>query len=205
MIITDANGQNLKSGDIIDIHQTVNGQNLFIVLYDKSCLDIRYEHDIERKYEYDIYDLLSPNKLNGEVEFTIVDNIFTNTKHHYFSYNRCSEIYCNSDTIHYLSKDCVVPSKDINEDLKNISKSLKEATHPESQFNRNIYEYNQQDIIDKQDIIIGRQLRQIEHLQDTISKNNECNRKRKKDAGYDDSISFDIVWKEILEKSKNNV
>ena len=43
-----------------------------------------------------------------------------------------------------------------------------------------------------------------EYMQDTIYKFNECQRERKKQAGYHDSISFDIVWNEILKKAQSH-
>lgn len=72
--INDKNDKLLSNGDIIDLHQTVNGQNLFIII-SMTPLDIRYAHDIGRKYEYDTIDLLKPDSLNGSVEFEIIGNI----------------------------------------------------------------------------------------------------------------------------------
>lgn len=72
----DKNGIKLKNGDIININQTVNGVNLFAVLdVNINNLDIRYLHDFEYKYQYDMLDLISPNKLNGDIEFEIVGNV----------------------------------------------------------------------------------------------------------------------------------
>lgn len=70
----DKNNKILKNGDVIDIHQTVNGQNMFIVL-NVNPLDIRYGHDLPRKYEYDKNELLKPDPINGDVSWEIVDNI----------------------------------------------------------------------------------------------------------------------------------
>jgi hypothetical protein len=67
----DKNQTELKNGDIIDIHQTVNGQNIFIVL-NVSPLDIRYTFDVP--YEYDKEELLSPSKFTGEVEWEIINS-----------------------------------------------------------------------------------------------------------------------------------
>jgi hypothetical protein len=79
MTIKDKNDKTLKNGDVIDIHQTVNGQNLFVVFFNtmalETTLDIRYHHDITRKYEYDKKELLAPSKFNSEVEFEIVGNV----------------------------------------------------------------------------------------------------------------------------------
>lgn len=68
----DVNGVLLKNGDIIDLHSTVNGENLFVVL-NVNDLDIRYKSDF-RKYEYDTYQLL--NNQPFDVEWEIIDNFF---------------------------------------------------------------------------------------------------------------------------------
>lgn len=73
----DINGRELKSGDIIDIKQTVNGENIFIVI-DADELDIRYGFDITLKYEYPKEELLSP----GEVEWQIVGSIDWYIRHY---------------------------------------------------------------------------------------------------------------------------
>lgn len=67
----DKNDIEVKEGDVIDLHQTVNGNSLFLI----ACLeplDIRYYPLINRKYEYDQHDLLSPSKLTFETEFEII-------------------------------------------------------------------------------------------------------------------------------------
>jgi len=53
----DKNGVEIKNGIIINIHQTVNGYSIFVVL-DVDNLDIRYGYDLSRKYEYDRKELL---------------------------------------------------------------------------------------------------------------------------------------------------
>lgn len=73
----DINGRELKNGDVINLHQTVNGQNLFVVFFTNDSLDIRYAHDVQRQYEYDKEDLLAPSKLIGEVEWEIVNNLYS--------------------------------------------------------------------------------------------------------------------------------
>lgn len=50
--------QNFKNGDLIDINQTVNGCNTFII-FDVERKDVRYAFDLDRKYEYDVDELLS--------------------------------------------------------------------------------------------------------------------------------------------------
>lgn len=71
-VIRDKYGLPLMDGDVIDIGQTVNGCSEFYIM----CLekyDIRYNYDRSRKYEYDCKDLLSPSKILGEIEFTILN------------------------------------------------------------------------------------------------------------------------------------
>lgn len=75
MILRDKNGNNVESGSVIDLGQTVNGQNLFVVLT-ISPIDVRYGHDLNRKYEYDIDELFRHCKYSGEVDFEIVSNIY---------------------------------------------------------------------------------------------------------------------------------
>jgi hypothetical protein len=74
--IFDLNERQLKNGDVIDLHQTVNGQNLFVV-FTLEPLDIRYAHDLTRKYEYDKFEMLAPSKFLGYVEWEIVNNIYS--------------------------------------------------------------------------------------------------------------------------------
>jgi hypothetical protein len=71
----DRNDKTLRVGDVIDIHQTVNGQNLFIVM-SLDPMDIWYVNGIGRRYEYDLIELLTPCKYSGEASFTIVRNIY---------------------------------------------------------------------------------------------------------------------------------
>jgi hypothetical protein len=71
----DKNGKELKNGDIIDIHQTVNGEDIFIVV-DIKTLDIRYGCDLSYKYQYSVNDLLAPNHFNGDIEWEIVGNLY---------------------------------------------------------------------------------------------------------------------------------
>jgi len=71
----DRNEKEITKGDIIDLHQTVNGQNLFVVL-SVNPLDIRYAHDFLREYEYDKEEMLAPSKFTRETEYEIVNNIY---------------------------------------------------------------------------------------------------------------------------------
>jgi hypothetical protein len=63
-------------------------------------------------------------------------------------------------------------------------------------------EQSTEDIIKQQDEIIGNLTRRLAWSEDSVSKRNEWLRKAKKEAGYSDSVSFDDVWKEVLEKSQ---
>lgn len=70
----DKNGIELENGHIIDLHQTVNGENRFIVI-DLDSLDVRYEFDINYKYQYSVEDMLAPCKYSGEVDWEIVGSL----------------------------------------------------------------------------------------------------------------------------------
>jgi hypothetical protein len=76
MKFKDINDKELSNGDIIDICQTVNGQNLFIIL-NVETLDLRYLHDLNYKYQYDVKSLLEPNHFHGDTEWIIVGNIYS--------------------------------------------------------------------------------------------------------------------------------
>lgn len=69
----DINLTEVNNGDIIDIHQTVNGQNLFVII-SVEPLDIRYHYNLERKYEYDKEELLQIDWVLEE-GFEIIGNI----------------------------------------------------------------------------------------------------------------------------------
>lgn len=75
-MFVDKNNKELVKGSIIDIHQTVNGENIFVI-FNLNPLDIRYGHDISYKYQYSKEDLITPNKFTGESDFEIVGNIRT--------------------------------------------------------------------------------------------------------------------------------
>lgn len=72
--MVDTHGNELLNGSVIDIHQTVNGENLFVI-FGLEPLDVRYYSDVTRVYEYDAVDLLAPDRFTGEVEFEIVKHI----------------------------------------------------------------------------------------------------------------------------------
>ena len=60
--------------DIIDLHQTVNGQNKFMV---RSLIPLVlvYWEDRKRVYEYNAFELLLPDKYDSISSFEIVGNI----------------------------------------------------------------------------------------------------------------------------------
>lgn len=66
----DTNGRKLEVDDIIDIKQTVNGNNLFRISSLNPLHIVYYESG--QDYEYDQKKLLSPFELNGDVEWEIV-------------------------------------------------------------------------------------------------------------------------------------
>lgn len=70
----DINDRQLKKFDIIDIHQSVNGQSEFVV-YDVENLDIRYYYDTSVQYEYDPNELLAEDKYQGTTTFEIIGNL----------------------------------------------------------------------------------------------------------------------------------
>lgn len=71
--MTDRKEVKLRVGSIVNIHQTVNGRNLFVVL-NLEELDVRYAHDLTYKYEYDMRELLDLDEDYKEIE--IVGNIY---------------------------------------------------------------------------------------------------------------------------------
>ena len=74
VVLFDKYGLELENGSIININQTVNGENLFVML-DVKEFDLRYGFEISYKYQYDVLSLLEPNKLNGDIEWEIVGSL----------------------------------------------------------------------------------------------------------------------------------
>lgn len=58
----DKNDIELSDGDIIDIHQTVNGCNLFVVHINKGEYSATY-YMSGRPYEYDVMELLDNSEM----------------------------------------------------------------------------------------------------------------------------------------------
>lgn len=69
----DKNGVELWPGQIIDIHQTVNGQNLFVLWWDPidGMFYLKYLHG-GRRYEYSVKSLFEPCEFSGEVDYEVV-------------------------------------------------------------------------------------------------------------------------------------
>lgn len=76
--LKDKNGKEIYTKDIFDIGQTVNGQSRFVLMECIGGFDVRYAHDLNRKYEYDVNDLLKPSRYEGVVEFEVIGNIYEN-------------------------------------------------------------------------------------------------------------------------------
>ena len=107
----DKNDKELANGDIIDLHQTVNGQNLFVVL-DVDSLDIRYIHDLNYKYQYSTFDLLKPDPFHGDTEWEIVGDIY--------------KMFKNSISGFYGNKPSEIETPSNYDEIENIADFIKE-------------------------------------------------------------------------------
>ena len=78
--LKDKIGKKIFEGDIIDIHQTVNGYNQFVIEYDKYKFSARYYNQDKKQtgswYGYDLDELFEINESEKEIE--VIGNIYEN-------------------------------------------------------------------------------------------------------------------------------
>lgn len=76
--LVDKNNTKIFVGDILDIHQTVNGVSTFVIFSCIGGFDVRYysNHMSPHEYEYSIYELLEIGIDVSEKEIEIIGNIY---------------------------------------------------------------------------------------------------------------------------------
>ena len=141
--------QEIKNGDIIDINQTVNGCQYFVVI-DLDKLDVRYYDNnhqgvgfdsfvaIDRKYEYDVEELLDmkPGSFGFvESEIEVVGRL---------SEEQLIEAQTSSSDSLDLSEEDVKTIIETNENPPEPNEKLKEAFKT---YNMNKKTYTEEDVI----------------------------------------------------------